>query len=146
MKYLETIAYNTTMTRGKMFFDTKHKYYLIQYINTQEQIIEKAVFGYILEDDENISKLSINFTKKYKRAQIIASHEPVEINSKSYEDGIKLVKEDFTYIGYDKETDIGFLGIIFVYDSTYRCHVLFNEAEKGSAEMLVKRIKYKRKD
>jgi hypothetical protein len=135
------------MTRGKMFFDKRHKYYLIQYINTQEQIIEKAIFGYILEeDDENISKLSINFTKKYKRAKVIASHEPVEINSKLYEDGIKLVKEDFTYIGYDKETDVGFLGIILVYNSTYQCQVLFNDAEKGSAEMLVKRVKYKRKD
>ena len=129
-----------------MFFDIRHKYYLIQYINTQEQRIEKTIFGYILEDDEDISRLSINLTNKYKRAQIIASHEPVEINSKSYEDGIKLVKEDFTYIGYDKETDIGFLGIIFVYDSTYQCQVLFNVAEKGSAEMLVKRVKYKRKD
>lgn len=145
MKYLETIAYNTTPETGaKTFFDIRHKSYLIQYINTQEKRIERTIFGYILEDDEDISELPINLTKKYKRTQIIASHEPVEIDSKLYEDGIELVKENFTYVGYDKEIDAGFLGIIYVYDS--RCQVLFNEDEKGSSGMLVKRINYKRKD
>jgi len=149
MKYLETIAYNNATTPGtgaKTFFDIRHKSYLIQYINTQEERIEKTIFGYILEDDEDISELPINLTKKYKRTQIIASHEPVEINSKLYESGIGLVKENFAYVGYDKETDTGFLGIIYVYDSRCRCQVIFNEDEEGSAEMLVKRVKYKRKD
>jgi hypothetical protein len=148
MKYLETIAYNniTPGTRVETFFNIRHKSYLIQYISTQEEIIERTIFGYILEDDVDISELYINLTKKYKRAHIKARHKPVEINSKLYEAEIKLVKEDFTYIGYNKEINTGFLGIIYVYDSG-RLHVIFfNEDEKESAEMLVKRVKYKRKD
>ena len=155
MKYLETIAYNNTNTTPenngvKMFFDIRHKSYLIQYVNAEEKRIEKTIFGYILEDeDENIGELPINLTKKYKRAQIIASHKPVEIYSNLYEDEIELIKENFTYLGYDKEINTGFLGIIYVYGSNryrYHCQVLFNGDEKGSAEMLVKRAKYKRKD
>ena len=153
MKYLETIAYNTTPENNgviKMFFDIGHKSYLIQYVIAEEKRIEKTIFGYILEDeDENISELSINLTKKYKRAKIIASHRPVEIYSNLYDDEIELIKENFTYIGYDKGINTGFLGIIYVYGSNryrYHCQVLFNEDEKGSAEMLTKRAKYKRKD